>query len=68
MVTVGDLVVYCAGMDHWAPGLENKEVVVAGDLGQNKHAMATHGPDGEVSAGTDRPVWQLRSCTQVATP
>ena len=61
-VMADDLVVYCLGLQYWPSGMSGKPVVARGTLEQTEEFTAKVGPRGEISAGTDGPVWVLRGC------
>ena len=61
-VVATDLVVYCLGLTSWPSGVSGKPVVAHGKLEQTDEFAARRGPSGEISAGTDEPVWVLRGC------
>jgi hypothetical protein len=62
VVVAGNLVVYCLGLAKWPSEVSGKSVLAHGRLEQTAEFAATRGPGGEVSAGTDGPVWVLRDC------
>jgi len=61
-VVADNLVVYCLGVHKWPSTMPGKPVIAFGRLEQTGEFTATRGPSGEVSAGTDGPVWVLRGC------
>ena len=61
-VVAADLVVYCLGHASWPGGLSGKPVIAHGTLERTDEFAAKRGPGGEISAGTDGPVWVLRNC------
>ena len=61
-VVAENLIVYCLGHASWPAELSGKSVLAHGRLEETDEFAAVHGPGGEVSAGTDGPVWVLRDC------
>jgi hypothetical protein len=61
-VVADGLTVYCIGLERWPGDVSGKPVFAHGRLEQTNEFATVRGPGGEVSAGTDRPVWVLRDC------
>lgn len=61
-VVADKLVVYCLGQAKWPGEVSGKPVLAHGRLEQTGEFAAKRGPGGEISAGTDGPVWVLRDC------
>jgi hypothetical protein len=62
VVVAGDFMVYCLGTESWPAELGGKQVDASGTLERTDEFTAKPGPNGEISAGTDGPVWVLRGC------
>jgi hypothetical protein len=63
VITSGDLVVYCDRLPQWSAELDGKPVTGHGVLEHRADAKAQQGPNGEISQGTNGPIWVLRNCT-----
>lgn len=60
VVVRGDLLVYLLDRDSWPDERDGATVTVRGVLEETNEFMATRGPDGAISTGTDGPVFVLR--------
>ncbi len=63
VITLPGLVVYCDRLQQWPAELDGKPVTGHGVLEQNPDAEAKRAANGEISQGTDAPIWVLRNCT-----
>ena len=61
-VVTENFIVYCLGLARWPGGISGTPVLVHGRLEYTDEFAAKRGPGGEISAGTDGPVWVLRDC------
>ena len=61
-VVTESFIVYCLGLASWPGGISGKTIVVHGRLEYTDELAAKRRPGGEISAGTDGPVWVLRDC------
>ena len=61
-VVAENLIVYCLVHARWPAELSGKSVLAHGRLEETDEFAAVRGPGGEISAGTDGPVWVLRDC------
>ena len=61
-VVADNLVVYCLGLAKWPGDVSGKPVLTHGRLEHTAEFVAKRAPGGEISPGTDGPVWVLREC------
>jgi hypothetical protein len=61
-VVSDNLVVYCLGLAKWPGQAPGRLVLAHGRLEQTAEFAARRGPEGEISPGSDGPVWVLRDC------
>ena len=61
-IVADGLVVYCLGLAKWPGEVSGKSVLAHGRLEHTAEFVARRGPGGEISPGTDGPVWVLREC------
>jgi hypothetical protein len=63
--TDDDFVVYLVEMRSWPGTIEGQRVEATGILGKRESSVATTGPGGEVSQGTEKPIHVLREATYI---
>ncbi|MEO8548360.1 MAG: hypothetical protein ABI678_00225 [Kofleriaceae bacterium] len=61
IMTASHFIVYCGGVTEWPGDVNGKPVTAFGTLTQSAKFEA-HGSGGEISQGTNGPVWLLENC------